>query len=170
MDISKFEKRIKKSSSGCWVWVGNITPQGYGVFSSNKKGVSAHRAAWMFYRGSIPVGMLVCHKCDNPPCVNPDHLFLGSYKDNSFDMMKKNRQRNKDYCNPSHEKEFGILAKNIRKYRRQNLIPQQEFALMLGMSQATVTQIETGRKLPGLETLIRISEALSVEISKLFKE
>jgi len=67
--------------------------QGYGGFScpklTGRKMSRANRAAWIIYRGPIPENMLVLHKCDNPPCVNPDHLFLGSDRDNAVDAYKK---------------------------------------------------------------------------------
>lgn len=77
----------------CWTWKGTIITGGYGVFRVGKvrKG-AAHRVAWMLTHGRIPPGLLVCHKCDNPPCCNPAHLFLGTHAENVHDCIQKGRR------------------------------------------------------------------------------
>jgi hypothetical protein len=89
---SQLQKHIK-SSNGCWIFTGCLDRDGYGVFGHGRnKQVRAHRMSYEFYVGSIPNGALVCHACDNPSCINPKHLFLGSAKDNTQDMIKKGRK------------------------------------------------------------------------------
>jgi len=87
-----FESKIKKGEH-CWLWLGGTT-KGYGRFTIRKRGsFAAHRFAYELFRGKIPLGYQVLHHCDNPPCVRPDHLFLGTNLDNTRDKMMKNRHR-----------------------------------------------------------------------------
>ena len=87
----RFWRRVKKTD-GCWEWQGSRHPNGHGYFSAGRASVGyAHRAAWEFVHGPIPFGLFVCHHCDNPPCVRPDHLFLGTQNDNVQDAVSKGR-------------------------------------------------------------------------------
>ena len=102
--IAALKRRMigKVAKSGkCLVWTGTKITNGYGVVglgvkrndgSRSHKTILAHRAAWIIRHGSIPDGMLICHHCDNPPCVKPSHLFVGTAKDNMQDMIRKGRQ------------------------------------------------------------------------------
>lgn len=87
------EKMVIDTKTGCWLCLGYLNEWGYGRISVNGKPKLAHRAMWEVINGVIPDGMLVCHKCDVARCVNPDHLFLGTPKDNVRDCMNKGRFR-----------------------------------------------------------------------------
>lgn len=77
---------------GCWEWqAGTQKHNGYGSFSMNGRDVKAHRVSWLLWYGEIPKGLRVLHRCDNPPCIRPDHLFLGTQKDNVLDAVAKGR-------------------------------------------------------------------------------
>jgi hypothetical protein len=86
-------KRVFKDPvSGCWLWTGCVMgADGYGGFNENRKNRSVHRVSYELFKGEIPKGMCVLHTCDMPPCVNPEHLFLGTPKDNTDDMIRKKR-------------------------------------------------------------------------------
>ena len=75
----------------CWEWTGARDAYGYGAFSFRGRPRKTHRLSWGIHRGLIPGGLCILHKCDNEPCINPDHLFLGTKKDNSQDMSRKGR-------------------------------------------------------------------------------
>ncbi len=79
--------------NGCWLWAGSHISDGYGSVSIGGKPTRAHRAFYSHFVGPIPDGMFVCHKCDVRPCVNPDHLFLGTNQDNVDDRERKGRNK-----------------------------------------------------------------------------
>ena len=88
------ERILPEPNCGCWLWTGDKSGKmGYGRLMYQGRTRAAHRVAYQIFRGPITDGLLVCHRCDVPLCVNPDHLFLGTYTDNSDDMIRKGRAR-----------------------------------------------------------------------------
>ena len=99
-DKARFFAKVSRGAPGeCWVWSGGRkdSRQGYGAFGVRDRTTGrwrilrAHRVAWLIVNGPIPEGMCVCHRCDNPPCCNPAHLFLGTHSENMRDMANKGR-------------------------------------------------------------------------------
>jgi ribosomal protein L19E len=117
------EKTIPVPFSGCWIWMGAFgNVNGYGNFYLNGKHVGAHRASWLINKGKIPDEMCVCHTCDVRACVNPNHLFIGSQKDNIHDMIKKGRQVVYDMNgikNPMYGKTHNLITKKLMKEKKE---------------------------------------------------
>lgn len=96
MNIESIERRLQNGSmpipfSGCTIWFKASVPKGYGVIFHNKKQTYTHRVSYELNKGRIPDGMCVLHHCDTPSCINPEHLFLGTQKDNVIDCINKKR-------------------------------------------------------------------------------
>lgn len=89
----RFHTKYNIVESGCWEWNGALRTDGYGILKIDGRNDGAHRYSYILHNGEIGEGLLVLHKCDNRSCVNPDHLFLGTIKDNTDDKIKKGRTK-----------------------------------------------------------------------------
>lgn len=116
--FERFWKNVNRAhAKKCWFWVGYVSDRGYGVFGIGNHPqvrVKAHRFAWLASRGDIPEGQEVCHRCDVPQCVNPDHLFLGSHRDNVLDSVRKGRKRSWGLQKLNAEQVYDIRARLAR--------------------------------------------------------
>jgi len=136
-----FKDRLLAMPSGCIEWQGSKDKDGYGTFRSGKRDHKAHRFAYEKAFGIIPKGMLVCHTCDNPSCCNPEHLFLGTPRDNSNDCVNKGRQA-KGVWNANAKLTDHIVCLIREMYKSGKT--QQEIADIFGLFQTTVSRIVRG--------------------------
>jgi hypothetical protein len=86
-------KTTPEPNTGCWIWTGEVTPNGYGRVERGGKKLRANRVAWSIVNGPIPDGLFICHRCDNKLCVNPGHLYAGTHKENTRDAVERGRLR-----------------------------------------------------------------------------
>lgn len=129
----------KRGNDECWIWTGHSNNKGYGLVSFDRKILYAHRISYELYNGPIPDRMLVCHHCDNRRCVNPKHLFLGYPKDNSDDMVNKNRQT-KGSNNP-RAKLVSDDIRQIRELHKTRKFTRSNLAKLFGVSSSHITAI-----------------------------
>lgn len=145
----RFWAKVRKSD-GCWTWTGRPNESGYGSIRPNPTEmghplpkVLAHRLSWQLHFGTIPDGLEVCHTCDNPPCVNPGHLFLGTHADNIEDMRRKGRARS---ANGSAHTSAKLTDEAVREIRRTNRPGgnTRELARRFGVTSKTIRRIAVG--------------------------
>ena len=138
--IKNFWKKVDKNGpNGCWLWTGAKTSVGgYGNFGVNYKLMKAHRVSWFIHFGEPINNLCVLHKCDNPPCVNPDHLWLGTMQDNMQDKVKKGRLYTGDRSGLVKLSPKQVLQ--IR-YDRSCGLKLKELSLKYGVTMGTISTI-----------------------------
>lgn len=147
--------------TGCWNWTRAHTTYGYGVIRLLKKNIGAHRVSYAQFIGEIPLGMFVCHRCDNPSCVNPEHLFLGTTSDNMRDSSSKGRHKHQKHPEVSIFNKKGPLpwraygeghgmatldTKTVLKIKSlcDSGMPACKVARIFGRASSTVKRIRSG--------------------------
>lgn len=136
------DRSIPEPNTGCWLWTGSEHGSGYGVIHvEHRRNMLAHRASYTAFRGPIPKGLYVCHRCDFRPCVNPDHLFLGTARENTQDMIRKGRGR-RVWGEHVHG---AILTPQIILDIRADTRSQKDIAVAYGVGQPHVSRIKSGR-------------------------
>lgn len=139
-----FWSRVQKKSY-CWIWTGGRDKDGYGRFCHAKKQRRAHRTSYELMIGVIPSGMLVCHTCDNPPCVNPDHLWIGAVRDNARDAATKGRlHRPSGETNPTAVLSSQQIGEIRERYRRGEAT-QADLAREFGTTFQNISSIVRGK-------------------------
>lgn len=134
------------NAADCWVWTAALRNKRYGCFRvvSNKSMQQAHRVAWTLVVGPIPTGLCILHRCDNPRCVNPDHLFLGTQRDNIRDMDQKDRRNveRRIWGEKHHSAKLtDRQVIQIRNLSKQSGFNQHHAARQFGVSQSVISMI-----------------------------
>lgn len=142
--LDRLMSRISKAQSGCWEWSLGVCTAGYGRLSYCGKNRVASRVMWIAVHGSIPNGLWVLHRCDNPKCINPDHLFLGTRRDNIDDMVRKGRASapRGTACNKAKLTEE--IVWQIRKEHHQDGIGFRPLGRKYGVSDAAIRKLISG--------------------------
>lgn len=153
-DAARFWAKVDKSGD-CWIWT-SARVGGYGVFTMDGRPLKAHRLAYQWTVGEIPAGMIVCHSCDNPPCVRPDHLWLGTTAENQHDKVRKGRQAKGDTTGRRRYPHlwtpevvsYKVTPDMIREIRakRATGMSQQAIADSIGLGQSHVSRILLGHQ------------------------
>ena len=147
MNAKRFWAKVDKTKD-CWEWTASKDGKGYGHFGVKGKMVVSHRVSWMLANGDIPENGCILHKCDNPLCVRPDHLFLGSQQDNMLDMSQKGRrskgQKHSETQRGENNGRSKITESDVLDARAKYLAggyTQQDLAKAYGMSQVNMGRV-----------------------------
>ena len=143
INSSLVESSVNALSTPCWLWLGAKDRTGYGTVYVEGKNHKVHRLVWQMKHGTIPCGMLVCHRCDVRNCANPTHLFLGSQSDNMRDMYDKNRQPCKMGESNGNSKLTSSEVQGIKSLR-ENGTTLRELSSIFGVCMSTISRVCIG--------------------------
>lgn len=147
-DQERFWAQVSPDADSCWTWTGKTIRGGYGDFRVSVDGrlrhIIAHRWAWEDAHGPIPSGMLVLHRCDNPPCVNPAHLFLGTQQDNMDDQAAKGRRPAAKGADNKHARLSVEDVAAIRRLVNEERLTLAAVAARFGISRRHVAKLADG--------------------------
>jgi hypothetical protein len=152
--IDRFWSKVdRKGPEECWPWLAGKSPSGYGSFSIKLRGFRAHRVAYELEIGPIPEGLIVRHKCDNPACCNPNHLEVGTNRDNTQDAIRRGRWspppiQSKNGASAPRAKLTSDQVIEARRLYHNHTLYQYELARMFGVSQAAMSKIVRGETYP----------------------
>lgn len=149
MNVDLFWSKVfKHEGNGCWEWIGRLCDKGYGYFDltegrARKWKERAHRLAWTLVNGPIPAGLHVLHRCDNPKCVRPSHLFLGTHLDNMRDKVQKGRQARNTHIRGEQQGNSVLTEAKVIEIRQlaSQRVPQSAIAKQIGVGQGHVSKV-----------------------------
>lgn len=139
---SRFWEKVDKSGE-CWVWTAAKNSAGYGLFGDSKKHL-VHRISYEIHFGEIPAGLHVCHRCDNPPCLRPEHLFAGTDHDNHMDAMLKGRLKGRVDRRGTGGKLTDDQIREIRRVYQEGGVTGRSLAFCYGISPSSLSKIVRG--------------------------
>lgn len=136
-DASRFRCKYRLLND-CWVWIGRKDSKDYGLFDINGKPYFAHRISYLIHKGDFEQHLYVCHKCNNPPCVNPDHLYVGTQLDNMTDCINQDRQ-----AYGERQGNHILTEKDVReiRYLLEQNITHEEISKKYGISRGAISRI-----------------------------
>lgn len=155
--LASYEEKVVRHAEGCWEWKAAVNAKGYGTVSVSGRPVGAHRFAYEAYVGPIPPGLFVLHRCDNPPCTRPDHLFVGSQSENQLDCLTKGRSNLEAKVHRGEDHGGAKLTWDaVREIRRRRMTrtpgrrlraPNRiaDIAQEFGVTDSLISQIVAGR-------------------------
>ena len=138
---AKLFNKCRMSDTGCWIWTGTTDGRGYGMVSFRSKDRRAHRVSYELFKGPIPVGLHILHRCDTPGCVNPAHLRAGTVKENMADRAARGRR-------DVRGEQIGtsrLTEEDVRKIKASPDVSQKVLAEMFGVAPTHIWRIRTGR-------------------------
>lgn len=153
--VDRFFSKVD-TSGDCWNWIGNRNPQGYGRINISKKLLLAHRVSYEYAFGAIAEGLMICHHCDNPSCVRPEHLFAGTLADNMRDMVEKGRSHGAlPLLQGEGHSQAKLTAEQVRIIRTrhaEDLVPLVTLSSEFKVSVEQISRIVRGQVWKHLET------------------